>query len=147
MGLHDVKRFSGELALRAGADVLLLQAHMDHANIKTTLNHYCRPKTRNLVDKIVVPIPNQKIKPSPPTPPEPEKLPEVRFAPAFHFNSKNEIVQFYLNETKRLEHSAIAARTSSGTILTILNPEEEIPNDNNNNNNNNNATSNGNNAG
>jgi integrase len=58
MGLHDIKRFSGELALRAGADVLQLQAHMDHTNIKTTLRHYCRPKTRNIVDKIVIPIPN-----------------------------------------------------------------------------------------
>jgi hypothetical protein len=130
MGLHDVKRFSGELALRAGASDLELMEHMDHSNIKTTLNHYCRPKTRNLVNKIVVPIPNQ---PCPPTPPnqepeskpnqEPEKLAEVCIAPAFHFNSKKEIIQFYFNEKVRLENSAIVVRTSGGTVLTVLEPE------------------------
>lgn len=58
LGLHDLKRFSGELALRAGASVLELQQHMDHANIKTTLEHYVRPQTRDLVDRINVPIPS-----------------------------------------------------------------------------------------
>jgi integrase len=127
MGLHDIKRFSGELALRAGADVLLLQAHMDHSNIKTTLNHYCRPKTQNMVNKIVVPIPKNETVTPPPLPPEPEpeKLPEVRIAPAFQFHSKSEIIQFYLNETNRLEKSDIIVRTPGGTVLTILKLEEE----------------------
>lgn len=57
LGLHDLKRFAGELALRAGATVLELQQHMDHANIKTTLEHYVRPQTRDLVGRIQVPIP------------------------------------------------------------------------------------------
>lgn len=58
VGLHDLKRYSGELALRAGATMLELQQHMDHADIKTTLEHYCRPQTRDLVNRITVPIPN-----------------------------------------------------------------------------------------
>jgi hypothetical protein len=107
MGLHDIKRFSGDWAIRAGTSDLELMEHMNHESLSTTLKHYCRPKTRNIVDKIVIPIPNQTIIPCPPTPPEPEKLPEVHIAPAFHFNSKNEIIQFYLNETKRLENSDI----------------------------------------
>jgi integrase len=150
MGLHDLKRFSGDLAIRAGASDLELMAHMDHASLDITLKYYCRPKTRNLVNKIIVPIPDNDQEPEPPTPPEPEKLPndqepepptpsepeklpEVCIAPAFQFNSKNEIVQFYLNETKRVENSAIRVRTSGGTVLTILEPDEEILDNNTNN--------------
>jgi hypothetical protein len=59
IGLHDLKRYSGELALRAGASVLELQQHMDHTRIETTLNHYCRPKTTALVGKIHVPLPDE----------------------------------------------------------------------------------------
>jgi integrase len=59
--LHDLKRYSGELALRAGATVLELQTHMDHSNINTTLKHYCRPTTRKLVQKIVVPLPKDRV--------------------------------------------------------------------------------------
>ncbi|MDR2756852.1 MAG: site-specific integrase [Planctomycetaceae bacterium] len=134
MGLHDLKRFSGDLALRAGASDLELMQHMDHENISTSLKHYCRPKTRDLVNKITVPIPNtDNVTPLPPSPPPPapEQLPPVHIAPAFQFHSKNEIIQFYLNETKRLEHSDIVVRTSGGTVLTILNSEEEISGDNN----------------
>jgi hypothetical protein len=131
MGLHDTKRFSGTLALRAGASEMELMEHMDHNNISTTRKHYCRAQTRELVNKMVVPIPKTETDtPSPPpTEPQPEKLPEVRLAPAFQFNSMNEIVQFYLNETNRVEHSAIAARTSGGTVLTILEVDEEVTDD------------------
>ncbi|MDR2116029.1 MAG: tyrosine-type recombinase/integrase [Planctomycetaceae bacterium] len=146
MGLHDLKRFSGDLAIRAGASDLELMQHMDHTNISTTLKHYCRPKTRNIVNKIVVPIPNTNTvtpPPSSPTPtPEPQHLPLVHIAPAFQFNSQNEIVQFYLKETQRIENSEIAVRTPSGTILTIVKSEEDISNDNTNN-----LSCNGNNAG
>jgi integrase len=55
--LHDLKRFSGELALRAGASPLELQQHMDHSDIKTTLMHYCRPSTTELVRRFKVPLP------------------------------------------------------------------------------------------
>jgi hypothetical protein len=58
--LHDLKRFSGELALRAGASPLELQQHMDHANLSTTLLHYCRPTTRKLIQNIKVPLPDQR---------------------------------------------------------------------------------------
>ncbi|MDR0611223.1 MAG: site-specific integrase [Planctomycetaceae bacterium] len=127
MGLHDIKRFSGELALLAGADVLQLQAHMDHEDINTTLKHYCRPKTQNMVNKIVVPIPkNETVTPPPEL--EPEELPKVHIAPAFQFHSKSEIIQFYLNETNRLEKSDIIVRTPGGTVLTILKLEEENEN-------------------
>jgi hypothetical protein len=69
MGLHDIKRYSGSLAIRAGADILTLQQHMNHANIATTLKHYCRPQTGDLVTKIKPPIPVDT-----PTPPsEPDK--------------------------------------------------------------------------
>jgi len=57
LGLHDLKRYSGELALRAGASVLELQQHMDHANIATTTRHYVRPQTTELVGRLKVPIP------------------------------------------------------------------------------------------
>lgn len=57
--LHDLKRYSGELALRAGATPLELQEHMSHANLSTTLQHYTRPKIRELVNRIVVPIPHK----------------------------------------------------------------------------------------
>ena len=63
LGLHDLKRFSGELALRAGATQLELMQHMDHANIATTLKHYCRPKTTKLVQKMKVPIPMEFVPP------------------------------------------------------------------------------------
>ena len=55
--LHDLKRFAGILALRAGASPLELQQHMDHADLATTLKHYCRPQTTQLVQRIKVPIP------------------------------------------------------------------------------------------
>jgi integrase len=58
--LHDLKRFSGTLALRAGATVLELQEHMCHANISTTLLHYCRPQNRKLIEKIKIPLPNAR---------------------------------------------------------------------------------------
>jgi integrase len=58
--LHDLKRFSGTLALRAGATVLELQDHMCHANISTTLLHYCRPQNRKLIEKIKIPLPNAR---------------------------------------------------------------------------------------
>jgi hypothetical protein len=93
-----------------------------------------------------VPIPNTNTvtpPPSSPTPtPEPQQLPLVHIAPAFQFNSQNEIVQFYLKETQRIENSEIAVRTPSGTILTIVKSEEDISNDNTNN-----LSCNGNNAG
>jgi integrase len=57
--LHDLKRFSGELVLRAGATPLELQQHMDHANIATTLLYYCRPQTTNLIRRIRVPLPDK----------------------------------------------------------------------------------------
>ena len=59
--LHDLKRFSGELALRAGATPLELQQHMDHASLTTTMKHYCRPQTRELLNRIVVPIPRKSL--------------------------------------------------------------------------------------
>ena len=58
--LHDLKRFSGELALRAGATPLELMQHMDHANLTTTLLHYCRPTTTGLIKKLKVPIPDRE---------------------------------------------------------------------------------------
>jgi integrase len=150
MGLHDIKRFSGELALRAGADVLLLQAHMDHANIKTTLNHYCRPKTRNLVNKIVVPIPNTNQEPEPPTPPTDEKFQHIKIAPAFHFDNVEEFNCFCKKELYRIENAVKKKlpilQTANGTVLSIYNPEEkEMSNDNINKTTN--TTGNGNNAG
>jgi hypothetical protein len=57
----------------------------------------------------------------------------VPTAPAFQFHSTNELIQFYLKETKRFENSTFATRTSSGTILTIVNPDEELLNNKNNN--------------
>jgi len=54
--LHDLKRFSGELALRAGATPLELMQHMDHRNITTTMKHYVRPQTKELISRIKVPI-------------------------------------------------------------------------------------------
>ena len=63
--LHDLKRFSGELALRAGATPLELQQHMDHADLKTTLTHYCRPTTTTLVRKFKVPLPNRRMQLTP----------------------------------------------------------------------------------
>jgi integrase len=57
--LHDLKRFSGELALRAGAKPLELMQHMDHASLTTTMKHYCRPVTKELVKNMKVPIPNR----------------------------------------------------------------------------------------
>jgi integrase len=59
--LHDLKRFAGELALRAGATPMELQQHLDHASLKTTLAHYCRPQTRELVQRIKVPIPKKSL--------------------------------------------------------------------------------------
>ena len=59
--LHDLKRFSGELALRAGATPMELQQHMDHADLRTTLEHYCRPTTTNLVNKFKVPGASKKV--------------------------------------------------------------------------------------
>jgi integrase len=63
--MHDIKRFSGELVLRAGATPLELQQHMDHANIATTLLHYCRPQTTNLIRRIRVPLPDKRPKMTP----------------------------------------------------------------------------------
>jgi integrase len=63
--LHDLKRFSGELALRAGATPLELMQHMDHANITTTLKHYCRPTTTGLVKKLKVPLPDRESRMTP----------------------------------------------------------------------------------
>jgi hypothetical protein len=55
----------------------------------------------------------------------------VEIAPAFVFRSKNEVIQFYLKERDRAKHSTTFAKTSSGTILTIVNSDyEEIPNNN-----------------
>ena len=58
--LHDLKRFSGELALRVGATPLELQQHMDPADFRTRLTHYCRPVTTALVHKFKVPLPGTK---------------------------------------------------------------------------------------
>jgi integrase len=63
--LHDVKRFSGELALRAGATPLELMQHMDHSDIKTTLQHYCRPTTTALIRKLKVPLPDRPTRMTP----------------------------------------------------------------------------------
>ena len=63
--LHDLKRFSGELALRAGASPLELMQHMDHASLTTTMNHYCRPTTTRLLQKLKVPIPNRESRMTP----------------------------------------------------------------------------------
>jgi hypothetical protein len=63
--LHDLKRFSGELALRAGATPLELMQHMDHSSIKTTLKHYCRPTTTGLVKKLKVPLPDRESRMTP----------------------------------------------------------------------------------
>ena len=52
--------YDGELALRAGATPLELMQHMDHANIRTTLLHYCRPTTTGLIKKLKVPIPDRE---------------------------------------------------------------------------------------
>jgi hypothetical protein len=71
-----------------------------------------------------------------------EQLPPVELAPAFQFHSKSEIIQFYLREQERLENSVVVARTSGGTILTIVKLDEEISHDNTNNTTN--APSNGN---
>jgi integrase len=54
--LHDLKRYSGDLLIRAGATVLELQQHMDHANINTTLKHYARAQTKAVVSRMKVPI-------------------------------------------------------------------------------------------
>jgi len=70
--LHDLKRFSGELALRAGATPLELQQHMDHADIRTTLTHYCRPVTTALVCKFKYPMPGTKHQRTTPLFTEPE---------------------------------------------------------------------------
>jgi integrase len=60
--LHNLKRFAGILALRAGASPLELQQHMDHASLETTLKHYCQPETADLVRKrIKVPIPRKSL--------------------------------------------------------------------------------------
>ncbi|MDR0328345.1 MAG: site-specific integrase [Planctomycetaceae bacterium] len=73
--LHDLKRFSGILALRAGATPLELQQHLDHANLSTTLKHYCRPQTAQLVQRIKIPIPkSQRHKMQTPLFTEPELL-------------------------------------------------------------------------
>jgi integrase len=58
--LHDLKRFSGELALRAGATPLELMQHMDHSSLTTTMKHYCRPTTAGLMKKLKVPIPDRE---------------------------------------------------------------------------------------
>jgi hypothetical protein len=146
MGLHDVKRFSGELALRAGASDLELMEHMDHSNIKTTLNHYCRPKTRNLVDKIVVPIPDNDPESKPPMP---EKFQHITIASAFHFDSLEDFNRFCNKEIYRIENAREKKlpimQTANGTFLSLYNPEEkpekkDVSN-------NNNAPSNRNNAG
>jgi integrase len=59
--LHDLKRYAGTLALQAGATPMELQQHLDHANLTTTLKHYCRPQTRELVQRIKVPIPKKNL--------------------------------------------------------------------------------------
>jgi integrase len=55
VGLHDIKRYSALLAIRAGADELTLTQHMDHSDIGTTLRHYITPPTRKMVDNIELP--------------------------------------------------------------------------------------------
>jgi hypothetical protein len=99
----------------------------------TTLKHYCQPEIRELVDKMTVPIPGAETATPTPTPePAAESEPplHVRIAPAFQFNSKNEIIQFYLKEIKRAEECTFAAKTSSGTILTLYEEKEEKTDDN-----------------
>jgi integrase len=158
MGLHDLKRFSGDLAIRAGASDLELMEHMDHASLDITLKHYCRPKTRNMVDKIVVPIPNQVINPCPPTspnqapePPTPikKKFRRISTAPAFRFSDPDDYNNFCEKEICRIEYALEkklpVLPTSNGTLLSLYDPKKkpekkDVSN-------NNNSPSNGNSAG
>jgi integrase len=122
MGLHDLKRFSGDLAIRAGASDLELMQHMDHRDIQTTLKHYCRPKTRNLVNKIVVPVTREKTD-SEPLPPIELKYEQIKIAPAFVFYSLEQLNEFYKGELARYENAEMRSqpliRTPGGTILTL----------------------------
>jgi integrase len=61
--LHDIKRYSGILAMRAGADIMTLTEHMDHKDYNTTRRHYCRPETREIVEKMQKPF---QLSPPPP---------------------------------------------------------------------------------
>jgi hypothetical protein len=134
MGLHDIKRYSGDLAIRNGATELELMEHMDHEDISTTRNHYCRAKTRELVDKIVVPIPGTETVTPPPSPPlEAEVMPpeqndakafKLSFAPAFKFYTMDELQQYYQHEADRLQKSEIVVKTPNGTILTLYEDTE-----------------------
>jgi len=141
VGLHDLKRFSGELALRAGATELELMQHMDHANISTTLKHYCRPKTTDLVTRMKVPIPMEF------EPMDPEyrlNTPEYRLNEAILADIDkrgNELtesldLQRFVRllqagiDVERLESASRRSgqiwETSSGTILSVFDGETEV---------------------
>jgi integrase len=142
IGLHDLKRFSGELALRAGASELELMQHMDHANISTTLKHYCRPKTTDLVNRMKVPLP-MEFEPPPPEDPiiaenerrvnaahqwlDEQRLARLlaagidlhRLAEAIRETSCTEIIE-------QPEQSKTGWRTAGGTVLTVFGGESEV---------------------
>lgn len=125
LGLHDLKRFSGELALRAGATVLELQQHMDHANIRTTMDHYCRPENRQLVDRIIVPIPDDEYHA-----PEPVRNIETEISEAEQRIDELRLQKLLGGGIDVQKLAAImrgeAWPTEGGTVLTVFDGERGI---------------------
>jgi integrase len=134
IGLHDLKRYSGELALRAGATELELMRHMDHADIKTTLKHYCRPKTTELVNRMKVPLPLE-FEPPPPLDPIIAEM-EVRQAGLTQMLDEmwmNRLAEKIAAMHKARETSVTEIDgggegwyTNGGTILSLYSGESEV---------------------
>jgi len=53
--LHDLKRYSLQLACRSGVDAATLQMLGDHSSLQTTVNHYVRGNLENYVATVRLP--------------------------------------------------------------------------------------------